>query len=48
MPVRTIVTCFPLAESDAQRIREVVAAGDEDGFVELMRKGKEYLALRGE
>jgi chorismate mutase/prephenate dehydrogenase len=32
----------------SQRIREVVAAGDEDGFVELMRKGKDYLALRGE
>ena len=31
----------------SQRIREVVAAGDEDGFVELMHKGKQYLALRG-
>ena len=28
------------------RIREAVAGGDEDGFVELMQKGKEYLALR--
>ena len=31
----------------SQRIREVVASGDEDGFVELMQKGKDYLALRG-
>ncbi|MDH3614749.1 MAG: prephenate dehydrogenase/arogenate dehydrogenase family protein [Gammaproteobacteria bacterium] len=29
------------------RIRAVVAGGDEDGFVELMKKGKEYMALRG-
>lgn len=29
------------------RIREVVAGGDEDGFVELMQKGKQYMALRG-
>jgi len=31
----------------SQRIRETVAAGDEEGFVELMQKGKQYLALRG-
>jgi chorismate mutase/prephenate dehydrogenase len=30
----------------SSRIREVVAGGDEDGFVELMRKGREYMALR--
>lgn len=30
----------------AKRIRELVATGDEQGFVELMRKGREYLALR--
>jgi chorismate mutase/prephenate dehydrogenase len=29
-----------------KRIREVVATGDEQGFVELMQKGREYLALR--
>jgi len=34
-----------LCES-AQRIRAVVAAGDESGFVELMQKGQEYLATR--
>ncbi len=28
------------------RIREVVADGDENGFVELMRNGREYLATR--
>ena len=31
----------------AARIREVVAAGDEDGFVELMEMGRQYMALRG-
>lgn len=31
----------------ANRIREVVAMGDEDAFVELMRKGQEYMELRG-
>lgn len=31
----------------AARIREVVATGDEDAFVELMKKGREYMALRG-
>ncbi len=31
----------------AARIRETVADGDEDAFVELMRKGRDYLALRG-
>ena len=31
----------------AGRIREVVAGGNEDAFVELMEKGREYLALRG-
>jgi len=31
----------------SSRIRELVAGGDEDGFVELMDKGKQYMALRG-
>ena len=31
----------------AGRIREAVAGGDEEAFVELMHKGREYLALRG-
>lgn len=31
----------------AGRIRETVAGGDEEAFVELMKKGREYLALRG-
>ena len=31
----------------AGRIREVVADGNEDAFVELMEKGRQYLALRG-
>ncbi|NNF40519.1 MAG: prephenate dehydrogenase/arogenate dehydrogenase family protein [Woeseiaceae bacterium] len=31
----------------AGRIRETVAAGDEQAFVELMEKGRAYLALRG-
>ena len=30
----------------AERIRELVATGDEDGFVELMHRGRDYLALR--
>jgi len=30
----------------AGRIREVVAGGDEEGFVDLMSKGKQYLAQR--
>ena len=30
----------------AQRIRETVASGDKDGFVELMEKGRQYLAQR--
>lgn len=30
----------------AKRLRELVATGDEQGFVELMQKGREYLALR--
>ena len=30
----------------AGRIRELVASGDEQGFVELMERGREYLALR--
>ena len=30
------------------RIIELVAAGDEDGFVELMRNGLEYVAMREE
>lgn len=31
----------------AQRIRQVIAQGDEEGFVELMEKGQKYMALRG-
>ena len=31
----------------ARRIRETVAAGDESAFVELMEKGRDYLAMRG-
>lgn len=31
----------------AARIRETVAGGDENAFVDLMYKGREYLALRG-
>jgi len=31
----------------ARRIRETVADGDESAFVELMEKGRDYLALRG-
>jgi chorismate mutase/prephenate dehydrogenase len=31
----------------ARRIRETVADGDENAFVELMEKGRDYLALRG-
>jgi len=30
----------------ANRIRETVAGGDEKGFVELMEKGRQYMALR--
>ncbi|MCH7894399.1 MAG: prephenate dehydrogenase/arogenate dehydrogenase family protein [Proteobacteria bacterium] len=29
-----------------RRIRDLVAAGDEDGFVDLMAKGRKYLATR--
>lgn len=35
-----------LAEASA-RIRELVATGDEEGFVELMYKGREYFSMRG-
>ena len=31
----------------ARRIRETVADGDESAFVELMDKGRDYLAMRG-
>ncbi|MDH4126054.1 MAG: prephenate dehydrogenase/arogenate dehydrogenase family protein [Gammaproteobacteria bacterium] len=31
----------------ASRIRDVVASGNEDAFVDLMRKGREYIAMRG-
>lgn len=31
----------------AGRIRETVASGDEEAFVDLMQKGRDYLALRG-
>jgi chorismate mutase/prephenate dehydrogenase len=34
-----------LCES-AARIRVLVASGDEAGFVELMQKGRDYLAMR--
>ena len=34
-----------LCES-AERLREFVATGNEDGFVELMTKGRDYLATR--
>jgi chorismate mutase/prephenate dehydrogenase len=30
----------------ATRLRSLVANGDEQGFVELMQKGRDYLALR--
>ena len=30
----------------AGRIRQLVANGDEQGFVELMERGRDYLALR--
>ena len=30
----------------AQRIRKAVASGDEEGFVDLMEKGRQYMALR--
>jgi len=35
-----------LCES-AERIRRLVAKGDESGFVDLMQKGRDYLATRG-
>ncbi len=43
---------FGLAPLDAlteatEKIRELVASGDEEGFVELMLKGRDYFALRG-
>lgn len=31
----------------SQRIRDAVTEGDEDAFVELMEKGRQYMALRG-
>jgi chorismate mutase/prephenate dehydrogenase len=31
----------------AARVRQLVAAGDEEGFVNLMERGREYLAQRG-
>jgi len=31
----------------ASRIRDVVSSGDEAAFVDLMRKGQEYIAMRG-
>jgi chorismate mutase/prephenate dehydrogenase len=42
---------FGLAPLDAlldaaTRLRELVAAGDEEGFVDLMERGRDYLALR--
>ena len=35
-----------LCES-AERLRDLVASGDESGFVDLMLRGREYMALRG-
>ena len=35
-----------LAEA-ANRIRELVATGDEEGFVKLMHKGRDYFSMRG-
>jgi len=35
-----------LAEA-ASRIRELVASGDEEGFVKLMDKGRDYFSMRG-
>ena len=32
--------------SAATRLRELVAKGDEEGFVEMMQRGRDYLALR--
>jgi chorismate mutase / prephenate dehydrogenase len=42
---------FGLAPLDAlldaaTRLRDLVAAGDEEGFVDLMERGRDYLALR--
>lgn len=34
-----------LCES-SERIKQLVASGDESGFVDLMQKGREYLAMR--
>ncbi len=31
----------------ANRIRELVATGDEQGFVDLMHKGRDYFSMRG-
>ncbi len=31
----------------ANRIRNSVANGDKEGFIELMEKGRKYMALRG-
>ncbi len=31
----------------AERLRELVAKGDEEGFVDLMLRGRDYFALRG-
>jgi len=31
----------------ANRIRELVSAGDEQGFVDLMHKGRDYFSMRG-
>lgn len=33
-------------QDSVARIRDIVAAGDEEGFVNLMEKGKKYLATR--
>ena len=34
-------------EDAARRIRELVVNGDEEGFVQLMKRGREYFELRG-
>ena len=34
-------------EEAAKQIRELVVNGDEEGFVQLMQRGREYFQLRG-
>ena len=35
-----------LAEATS-RIRDLITEGDEAGFVDLMKKGRQYFAMRG-